>query len=103
MLETTSKNLDKFVETETRLSQDAYIEELINIDTSKKIIIKDRYCITINSIYYEIDIYEHLEDKAICEVELTRKEDINLPSFIEVIDDITNKEEYTSYYFATFK
>ena len=23
--------------------------------------------------------------------------------FIEVIDDITNKEEYTSYYFATFK
>ena len=98
-----TKNLDKLVETETRLSQDAYIEELINIDTSKKIIIKDRYCITINSIYYEIDIYEHLEDKAICEVELTRKEDINLPSFIEVIDDITNKEEYTSYYFATFK
>ena len=96
-------NKDKNVETETRLTQDAYIEELINIDTSKKIIIKDRYCLTENSIYYEIDIYEHLEDKAICEVELTRSSELQLPSIIEVIEDITNNEEYTSYYFASIK
>lgn len=96
-------NKDKNVETETRLTQDAYIEELINIDTSKKIIIKDRYCLTVNSVYYEIDIYEHLEDKAICEVELTRSSELQLPSIIEVIEDITNKEEYTSYYFASIK
>ena len=98
-----TKNKDKNVETEIRLSQDAYIEELINIDTSKKIIIKDRYCLTENSIYYEIDIYEHLEDKAICEVELTRNSEFKLPSIIEVIEDITNNEEYTSYYFASIK
>ncbi|MBQ8534805.1 MAG: AAA family ATPase [Bacilli bacterium] len=98
-----TKNKDKNVETEIRLSQDAYIEELINIDTSKKIIIKDRYCLTENSIYYEIDIYEHLEDKAICEVELTRNNEFKLPSIIEVIEDITNNEEYTSYYFASIK
>ncbi len=96
-------NKDKNVETETRLTQDAYIEELINIDTSKKIIIKDRYCLTENSIYYEIDIYEHLEDKAICEVELTRSSELQLPCIIEVIEDITNNEEYTSYYFASIK
>ena len=96
-------NKDKNVETETRLTQDAYIEELINIDTSKKIIIKDRYCLTENSIYYEIDIYEHLEEKAICEVELTRSSELQLPSIIEVIEDITNNEEYTSYYFASIK
>lgn len=96
-------NKDKNVETETRLTQDAYIEELINIDTSKKIIIKDRYCLTVNSVYYEIDIYEHLEDKAICEVELTRSSELQLPSIIEVIEDITNNEEYTSYYFASIK
>ena len=98
-----TKNLDKNVETEIRLTQDAYIEELTNIDTSKKIIIKDRYCLTVNSIYYEIDIYEHLEDKAICEVELTRTEEITLPSIIEVIEDITDNEKYTSYYFASTK
>lgn len=98
-----TKNKDKNVETEIRLSQDAYIEELINVDTSKKIIIKDRYCLTENSIYYEIDIYEHLEDKAICEVELTRNSEFKLPSIIEVIEDITNNEEYTSYYFASIK
>lgn len=98
-----TKNKDKNVETEIRLSQDAYIEELINIDTSKKIIIKDRYCLTENSIYYEIDIYEHLEDKAICEVELTRNSEFKLPSIIEVIEDITNNEEYTSYHFASIK
>ena len=96
-------NKDKNVETETRLSQDAYIEELINIDISKKVIIKDRYCLTENSIYYEIDIYEHLADKAICEVELTRNQELNLPSVIEVIEDITNDEKYTSYYFASIK
>ena len=96
-------NKDKNVETETRLTQDAYIEELINIDTSKKIIIKDRYCLTVNSVYYEIDIYEHLKDKAICEVELTRTSELQLPSIIEVIEDITNNEEYTSYYFASIK
>lgn len=96
-------NKDKNVETEIRLTQDAYIEELINIDTSKKIIIKDRYCLTVNSVYYEIDIYEHLKDKAICEVELTRTSELQLPSIIEVIEDITNNEEYTSYYFASIK
>ena len=96
-----SKNKDKNVETETRLTQDAFIDNLTNIDTSKKIIIKDRYCITINSIYYEIDIYEHLKDYAICEVEITKDEELNLPSFIEVIKDITAHEEYTDYYFAT--
>ena len=51
----------------------------------------------------EIDIYEHLEDKAICEVELTRTSELQLPSIIEVIEDITNNEEYTSYYFASIK
>ena len=54
-------------------------------------------------VYYEIDIYEHLKDKAICEVELTRTSELQLPSIIEVIEDITNNEEYTSYYFASIK
>lgn len=94
-------NKDKNVETETRLTQDAYIEELINIDTSKKIIIKDRYCLTVNSIYYEIDIYDHLENTAICEVEITRNSEFNFPSIIVILQDITDDEKYTSYYFAS--
>lgn len=52
----------------------------------------------------EIDIYNGFEEftckffnKAIMEIELNSEQDeINIPSFIEILDDVTNKKEYSN-------
>lgn len=85
----------KRIEKEIRLSQKEYIEELVNIDLSKGQIIKDRYCLTYNNQYFEIDIYPFSNDLAIMELELSNEEqDIIFPYYIDVIKEVTDDLNY---------
>ena len=54
----------KRVEVEKRLSKDEYLTLLMNADTSKRQIRKDRYCLTSDNLYFEIDVYPFWNDKA---------------------------------------
>ena len=85
----------KRIEVEERLTEEEYINELLNSDPNKGQIIKTRYCLSYNNQYFEIDIYPFWKDKAIAEIELSsEKQKIELPPFLEVIEEVTDNISY---------
>lgn len=85
----------KRIEIENRLTQEEYINELLNADLTRGQIIKDRYCLTYKNQYFEIDIYPFWKDKAIAEIELISEDQkIEIPNFINVIDEVTDNIDY---------
>ena len=90
-------NIDplKRIEIENRLTSEEYINELLNADPSRGQIIKDRYCLCYKNQYFEIDVYPFWKDKAIAEIELINEnQKIELPSYINVIDEVTDNLDY---------
>ena len=91
----------KRIEIERKLSQDEYLKLLMESDNKLHTIHKTRYCLTENNQYFEIDIYPEWDNQAIMEIELSSEdEEIKVPSFIEIIDEVTDKEEYKNYQMA---
>ena len=85
----------KRIEIETRLTGEEYINELLNSDPERGQIIKDRYCLSYNNQYFEIDIYPFWKDKAIAEIELSSEnQKIELPPFLDVIEEVTDNINY---------
>ena len=85
----------KRIEIETRLTQEEYINELLNADPTRGQIIKERYCLCYKNQYFEIDIYPFWDDKAIAEIELISEDQkIELPDFINVIDEVTDNNNF---------
>ena len=85
----------KRVEIERRLSEIEYIRLLMNADTTRRQIRKDRYCLTYENQYFEIDVYPFWNDKAIAEIELSDENaDIKFPEQIKVIKEVTDDESY---------
>ncbi|MBE7050708.1 MAG: helix-turn-helix domain-containing protein [Ruminococcaceae bacterium] len=94
---TIKKKVDniKRVEIETRLTKDEYLTHLMDADTAKRQIRKNRYCLTYDSQYFEIDIYPFWNDKAILEIELSdEKADVSFPDFIKIIKEVTDDDNY---------
>ena len=91
----------KRVETERRLTQDEYLQLLMQADNKLHPIHKTRYCLTDNNQYFEIDIYPEWDNQAIMEIELSSEDqEINPPSFIKIIKDVTEDESYKNYQMA---
>lgn len=91
----------KRIEVEKRLTQNEYLKLLMNQDNSMRTIHKTRYCLSTENQYFEIDIYPEWQNQAIMEVELSSEEDeIQIPSFIDVIKDVTDDNNYKNYYMA---
>jgi len=85
----------KRVEIERRLSESEYIRLLMNADTTRRQIRKDRYCLTYENQYFEIDVYPFWNDKAIAEIELSDENaDIKFPKQIKVIKEVTDDDSY---------
>lgn len=85
----------KRVEIERRLSQEEYLRLLMEADTTKRQIRKNRYCLTYENQYFEIDVYPFWKDKAIVEIEL-RDENVPIvfPDMLKVIREVTDDESY---------
>ena len=85
----------KRVEIERRLSQSEYLRLLMDADTSKRQIRKNRYCLTYENQYFEIDVYPFWDDKAVAELELSDEDaKVVFPEQIKVIREITDDESY---------
>ena len=85
----------KRVETERKLSQDEYLELLMNADTSKRQIRKVRYCMMYEGQYFEIDIYPFWNDRAIVEIELSDEDqEIVFPKELKIIREVTDDPRY---------
>lgn len=89
------------VEIEERLSQEEYISLLVEADPAYRPIHKERYCLSENGLYYEIDIYPEWKDKAIMEIELhSEDQEVVFPEEIDVIREVTGDPAYSNHELA---
>ena len=100
---TEKKNISnlKRIETERKLTQDEYLQLLMEADNRFHTIHKTRYCLSESNHYFEIDIYPEWKKQAIMEIELREEnEKINIPQFIEIIKEVTDDRKYKNYEMA---
>lgn len=94
----------KRIEVEKRLSKDEYLTLLMEADTEKRQIRKNRYCLMYNNQYFEIDVYPFWSDKAILEIELSDENTkIFFPEKIKIIKEVTDDENYKNAALAKIK
>ncbi len=88
-------NSTKRIETERRLSKDRYLALLMEADTTRHQIRKNRYCLTYDNQYFEIDVYPFWSDRAILEIELRDEgQEIHFPKELKIIREVTDDEAY---------
>lgn len=88
-------------EKEYEISKQEYDLLLNEADTACKAIKKIRYCIYLNSLCYEIDVFPFWNDRAFMEVELEcENQEFPIPDFIEVIKEVTDDARYTNHAIA---
>ena len=82
-------------ENEAFISSKEYENLLLTADKEKKSIHKTRYSFEYHDHILEIDIYEFWDDRATLEIELqSEEEEFDIPSFIEVIKEISADGRY---------
>ena len=85
----------KIIQVEERLTQNQYLDLLMEADPGKRPIRKTRYCLTYDNQYFEIDIYPFWHDKAILEIELQEEhEEIRFPKELTVRKEVTGDPAY---------
>ena len=91
----------KRVEIERRLTQEEFVKYSMEADPNLHPIRKTRYCLSYNSVYFEIDVFPNWKNQAFVEVELhDENEIINFPEFIEVIREVTDDATYSNHELA---
>lgn len=87
------------IETEEIISPNRYIELLDRADKSRSTIHKIRKSFIWNKQYFELDTFISPDNKlTILEIEgVAEHEDIQFPSFLRVLEDITGNLEYYNY------
>lgn len=85
-------------ESETLISPEEYYNLKNECAPECEIISKKRYCLLENGCYFEIDIFPFMKNTAVLEIELKNENDeFYLPEFVEIIEDVTKKGEFTNY------
>ncbi|MED9968685.1 MAG: AAA family ATPase [Ruminococcus sp.] len=83
------------IEIESFISEKEYYNYLFDKESVVGIISKDRYCISMNSTYYELDVYPFWDDKATLEIELlSENQPYVLPDFVKLIREVSFEKEY---------
>ena len=94
----------KRIEMEERLNKNEYLELLMQADPDYRPIRKQRFCLSENGLYYNIDIYPQWKDQALMEIELYGEEDaVQIPEGIDVIREVTTEKEFTNPYIARIR
>ena len=89
---------------EERLTRHEFRDLLMQADPDYRTIRKDRWCLSENGLYYNIDIYPQWDSQALMEVELYGVGDkVLFPEGIEVIREVTGEEEFTNPYIARIR
>ena len=85
----------KRVEIEENLTQDEYLQLLMEADPALRQIRKTRYCLTHENQYFEIDVFPFWTDRALMEIELhDGNEEIRFPKQMKVIKEVTDDQNY---------
>ena len=99
---TRKRSIDgKRIEMEERLTHHEFLDLLMQADPTYRTIRKDRWCLSENGLYYNIDLYPQWDDQALLEVELYSAGDkVRFPEGIQVIREVTGEKEFTNPYIA---
>ena len=88
-------NEHKHLKTERRISENEYLNLIMNADASLGRIRKERYCLAYKNQYFQIDVYPFWKDKALAEIEMYDvSEEVIFPEKIKVIKEVTDDPEY---------
>ena len=94
----------KRIEMEERLTQDEYLALMVRADPAYRSIHKQRYCLSENGMYYEIDIFPEWKDKALMEIELhSESQEVIFPDGIDIIREVTGDPAYSNHELAKIK
>lgn len=86
------------IELEEEITPEQYLALLHEAAPDKRTVRKERYVFTFRKQVFELDVYEFSQNLATLEIELSDIEiPVILPSFIEVIADVTDDERYSNY------
>ena len=86
---------DVQIELEEPLSEEEYLDLLIEADPAKRALHWTRYCLTHEGQYFEIDVYPFWSDRAIVEIELREEdEEIRFPQELQVLREVTHDKNY---------
>ncbi len=86
------------IELEKEISARQYAQLLLSADPCRKTVEKERYCFDFKGQRFEMDIYSFSTGLATLEIELPSIETrVELPDFLEIIEDVTEKPGYTNY------
>ncbi len=89
------------IENENEITKKEYDELLKLADPERQTIAKTRYKYPFMNKVLEIDIFPFWSDRAFLEIELEREdEDFSIPSFLEIIKEVTHEPLYTNYSLA---
>lgn len=93
---------DKFtnVKEEKRISKEEYLKFLMDADINLRQIRKTRYCLMDNRYCCNIDIYPFWKEKAIMWFQTKKDKDVLIPSFINVLKEVSSDERYDNYSMA---
>lgn len=87
----------KRIEVEERLTQEEYLDLLMEVDPSRHPVRKTRYYLTWEGRKYEVDVFRFWNDRAIAEVELGDETgDVRFPEGLKVIREITGEEDFNT-------
>jgi len=87
----------KRIEMEERLSRNEYLELLMQADPDYRPIRKQRFCLSENGLYYNIDVYPQWTDQALMEIDLyDGEEEVRIPEGIRVIREVTGEPEFSN-------
>ncbi len=88
-------------EIEYEISENQYLELQKERDLSLSTISKKRYVLSTDFHVLEIDLFPFFTEFDVLEIELSSEDvEVILPSFIEVIEDVTTNYAYTNYSLA---
>lgn len=81
---------------EKKITKDLY-EELINFqDEESTIINKTRYYFSYNDEYFQLDVFDEDNTYGLLEINTSKKDNVDIPPFINVIKCVTNDKNYSN-------
>ena len=92
-------------EHEQQITGREYVEYLTDRDPDRRTVRKERRCFLWDGQYFELDTFiEPQPGLTVLEIELeTAEDEVRLPPFVEVVQDVTNDSEYTNFAMALIK
>ena len=85
------------IEIEREIDCAEYERLLQKADPKRRVIEKDRYCLRLNGLLYEIDVYPFWKKQAVLEIELSDEEQsFSWPENIVCLREVTDDGRYTN-------